>query len=120
MADVDKVQGRVAADVVRVTQGVLSQTGNLHEWRSSTGAILSRVDANGNFIGPGGSSYMDYAQSVMGGMEGHGAPKTGPRVALPSVTGDPAASGSDQTPARIDHIHDRQGDAALYWMAVKP
>jgi hypothetical protein len=40
---------------VRVTQGVALQTGNLHEWRNSAGAILSRVDSAGNFVPPSGS-----------------------------------------------------------------
>lgn len=56
MAIVDKVQARVAADVVRVNKGAALQTGNLQEYQDSTGAILSRVDSAGNFIAPGGAS----------------------------------------------------------------
>lgn len=117
MADVDKVQGRVAADVVRVSQGVVSQSGNLHEWRSSTGAVLSGIDASGNFFGTAASSA---ANVIMDLWNSGGAPKTGPRTPQPSVAGDSAAAGYDQTPARIDHMHDRQSDAALYWMVVSP
>lgn len=55
MAVADKVQARVAADVVRVNKGAALQTGNLQEYQDSTGAILSRVDSAGNFIGPSGA-----------------------------------------------------------------
>jgi hypothetical protein len=116
MANISKMQARVAADVVEVLQGAASQSGNLLEFRNSSNVLLAAVDANGNFVTPNGGPASDF----MGGMHGGGAPKTGPRAAGASVAGDAAASGSSETPARIDHMHDRQADAALYWMAVKP
>lgn len=119
MADVDKVQARVATDVVRVNKGAASQTGDLQQYQSSAGAILSRVDANGNFIGPGGTPPPDAALVYMNEGVG-GAPKTGPRAPQQSTLGDPGNTGSDQSPAKVDHTHDRNNDAALFWMQVGP
>lgn len=118
MATVDKVQAAAAADVVRVNQGAAAQTGDLQQFQSSAGAVLSRVTAAGEFIGPGGTAPPDAALVHMN--ESHGAPKTGPTKPQQSTLGDPGATGSDQAPAKIDHVHDRNNDAALYWMAVKP
>lgn len=41
-------QALFAADVAGITKGAASQTANLHEYQSSTGDILSYVDAAGN------------------------------------------------------------------------
>jgi hypothetical protein len=112
MANTSKFQARVAADIVQVFQGAAAQTGNLLEFRDSAGNLLASVDANGNWVAGAFQPSTDYLQNS--------SPKVGPRDPLPSVTGDAGAPGSDTAPARIDHIHDRQGDAALYWMQVKP
>ena len=42
------------------------------------------------------------------------------RLPVQSTLGDPGAVGSDQAPAHSDHVHDRNNDAALYWMVVGP
>jgi hypothetical protein len=112
MANVSKMQARVAADVVEVLQGAASQSGNLLEFRNSAGTLLAFVDANGNWVAGGAQPNPDWLANS--------SPKVGPRDPQPSVTGDAGVPGSDTAPARIDHIHDRQGDAALYWMQVKP
>lgn len=43
------VKARTAATVGLIVQGAASQSGNLQEWQSSAGAILSHVNADGSF-----------------------------------------------------------------------
>lgn len=92
MAVADQVQARVAADTVRVNKGAAAQTGDLQQYQNSGGTVLSRVDASGNFIGPGGSAPVDAAVIYMGALEG----------------------GQTQSRQDLDNA------SALYWMIVNP
>lgn len=83
-------KARVTTDIPLIVQGAASQSGNLQQWKNSSGTVLSAIDSNGN-VGIGTTS-PGYLLSVDGsgiqsGIEQNGARRYASKTDLADDTG---------------------------------